>query len=453
MKDIYSSEILYLKISTLKYLKNNHLVVVFMLLIEALISKLIYQILFMIQLLELLKPIALQVNFNFTNVTFQDVFSNDGNIAKLNFISYNQLLYMQNCRILQTIEGYSKFRSLFSSSQKYETTMFSVQQGYLILRDIFVQLYLNIFLQLNYQSKVSLTSIEIDYSYYYQNSIMQISFSADQQCKIEITNLKIKNFKLYKNDPKLQKIQIKQVFGYQQKLSQDCKNQQLLKLINSTYELINLSDYIAEPQNQIESLVQITNVKNKDSISIKSSQFSNNQCQFCQSGLIFIKLIELQSENVILSNIWLMDNQCGENGCLCIVQEFQSQDQKKMSTLTLDTMFCYRNQAKKGGCIVSQQVGLKITNSILSENLAVEQGGSIYYDGEQIYYYRITLSCQTQHKKEVQYIQATKVCLNQTKLQTISIIILHMDMVTLVHLTQLNLQQCTKIYNFQLQIL
>ncbi|CAK62039.1 unnamed protein product (macronuclear) [Paramecium tetraurelia] len=329
-----------------------------------------------------LKPIALQVNFNFTNVTFQDVFSNDGNIAKLNFLSYNQLLYMQNCRILQTIEGYSKFRSLFSSFQKYETTMISIQQGYLILRDIFVQLYLNIFLQLNYQSRISLTSIEIDYSYYYQNSIMQISFSADQQCKIEITGLKIKNFKWYKDDPKLVAIQIRQVIDEQQKLSQDCRNEQILGLKNQTYELINLSDFIAEPQNQIQNLVQITNVKNKDSISIKSSQFSNNQCLLCLSGLIFVKLIEFQSDNIIISNIWLMDNQCGENGCLCIVQEFLSQDQKKMSTLTLDTMFCYRNQAKKGGCIVSQQVGLKIKNSIFSENLAVEQGGSIYYDGE-----------------------------------------------------------------------
>lgn len=35
-------------------------------------------------------------------------------------------------------------------------------------------------------------------------------------------------------------------------------------------------------------------------------------------------------------------------------------------------MFCYRNYAKRGGCIVSKKVGLKISNSILSENLAVE---------------------------------------------------------------------------------
>ncbi|CAK69548.1 unnamed protein product (macronuclear) [Paramecium tetraurelia] len=74
-----------------------------------------------------LKTIAQQVNFNFTNVTFQDVFSNDCNIAKLNFISFNQLLYIQNCRILQTIQGYSKFRSLFSPLQKHETTMISIQ--------------------------------------------------------------------------------------------------------------------------------------------------------------------------------------------------------------------------------------------------------------------------------------------------------------------------------------
>ncbi|CAK69568.1 unnamed protein product (macronuclear) [Paramecium tetraurelia] len=329
-----------------------------------------------------LKPIAQQINFNFTNVTFQDVFSNDGNIAKLNFLNYNQQLYMQNCRILQTIEGYSKFRSLFSLFQNYETTLISMQQGYLVLRHLFVQLYLNIFLQLNYQSKVSLTSIEIDYSFYYQNSIMQISFSEDQKCKIDITDLKIKNVKWYKDDPKLQAIQIKQVIDDQLKLSQDCQIEQILILKNSIYELINLQDHLAVPQKQIESLLQITNVKHKDSISIKSSQFSNNQCILCQSGLLFIKLIELQSENIILSNIWLMDNQCGQNGCLCFVQEFQSQEQKIMSKLSLDNMFCYRNQAEKGGCIVSKQVGLKITNSILSENLAIRQGGSIYYDGE-----------------------------------------------------------------------
>ncbi|CAK62062.1 unnamed protein product (macronuclear) [Paramecium tetraurelia] len=329
-----------------------------------------------------LKPIAQQINFNFTNVTFQDVFSNDGNIAKLNFLNYNQQLYMQNCRILQTIEGYSKFRSLFSLFQNYETTLISMQQGYLVLRHLFVQLYLNIFLQLNYQSKVSLTSIEIDYSFYYQNSIMQISFSEDQQSNIEITGLKIKNFKWYKDDPKLESTQIKYIIDDQLKLSQDCRNEQILKFKNSTYELINLLDFIVEPQKQIDNLVQITNVKNKDSISIKSSQFSNNQCKFCQQGLIFIKLIELQSDKIILSNIWLMDNLCGQNGCLCFVQELQSQEKKIMSKLSLDNMFCYRNQAEKGGCIVSKQVGLKITNSILSENLAIRQGGSIYYDGE-----------------------------------------------------------------------
>ncbi|CAD8205394.1 unnamed protein product [Paramecium pentaurelia] len=329
-----------------------------------------------------LKPIAQQININFTNVTFYDVYSNDGNIVKFNFLNYDQLLYMQNCRILQTIEGYSKFRSLFSSFQKYETTMISIQLGYLILRDIFVQLYLNIFLELNYQSKISLTSIEIDYSYYYQNSIIFISFAADQQCKIEVTGLKIKNLKLYKDDPKLETIQIKQIIDDYEKLSQDCQNQQILTFKNQTYKFINLLDTISEPQNYIENLVQITNVKNKDSISIKSSQFSNNYCLFCQQGLVFIRLIELQSDNIILSNIWLMDNQCGENGCLCFVQEFESQENKKLSQLTLDTMFCYRNYAKRGGCIVSKQVGLKISNSILSENLAVEQGGSIYYDGE-----------------------------------------------------------------------
>ncbi|CAK69549.1 unnamed protein product (macronuclear) [Paramecium tetraurelia] len=117
-------------------------------------------------------------------------------------------------------------------------------------------------------------------------------------------------------------------------------------------------------------------------------QYQLNQANFqiisayCVNKYLF-QLNQLSCNRTILfyQNIWLMDNQCGQNGCLCIVQEFQSQDQKQMSKLTLDTMFCYRNQAKKGGCIVSQQIGLQITNSILSEKLT-EQGESIYYDGE-----------------------------------------------------------------------
>ncbi|CAD8120689.1 unnamed protein product [Paramecium sonneborni] len=329
-----------------------------------------------------LKPNAQQINFNFTNLTIIDVFSNDGNIAQLNFLNYEQSFYMSNCVIIQTLEGYIKFRSILKEIKKYELTMISIQQGYIILRNVFAKLYLNILLYLTYQSKISFTSIEIDDSYYYQKPIISVSFAVDQISKIEINGLKIKNLKLYIEDPSLSIIQIQQKIEDENKFILDCQNNYTIKLKNSTYKLIKLQELLEQPQDYIKNLVEIINVKNKDQISIKQSQFLNNTCSNCQQGLFYLRIIEEQSNNIFLQNIWLMDNNCGQRGCLQFVQDDESKKNNSISVYTIDTMFCYRNYAKRGGCVGSKGIGIKIANSILSQNIAGEQGGGVYYEGQ-----------------------------------------------------------------------
>ncbi|CAD8112075.1 unnamed protein product [Paramecium sonneborni] len=321
------------------------------------------------------------ISLNFSNLTIIDTYSNDGNIAKLNLLNSNQQFSMQNCIILQTIEGYLTYRSKLNKINQQNPYMISISSGDINLANIFVKLYLTSFLQLTSQNKVSLTQIEIDNSYYYQSPIILVEFSVDQISKIEINNLKMNNFKSYNEDQISHVSDIRIPVDESIKLIYNCSNQDGLQLKNQTYKIINQLELISHPFS-IQSLIQITNVKSSDQILIKLCSFSNNQCSNCHQGLIFIKLIEEQANNIILQNNMLMDNQCGQNGCLYFFNEIDTSRYINNSLVKIDTILCYRNTAIIGGCIVSNGVGLSIQKSIFSENQAYEQGGSIFFKGD-----------------------------------------------------------------------
>ncbi|CAD8128315.1 unnamed protein product [Paramecium sonneborni] len=348
----------------------------------------------------------------FQDLVLNDIFSLQGSIIYIEFSVYKKLqqqIMFDHLEIKNTIQGYLNYLDKLSltdsqlvSQQQFQRSLIQIAYAnYISLSNIFIIL-------LNYEAFINISQIKnieifntsISNSTFI-NSMITLNLNK-KDSQIRVINFQVKNVEVSNQINVIHKCILRQFeFEKQQSI---CSIDKLLKEspILLKYKKIetNLSnaycviEQINKLQNyEISSLLNIN--PSQTQVQISQFQLTHINCKICQKGLLNINIYDDKSV-IVINQIALNDNDCGYQSCINLyksvlisrlLQSFYQNINSKQFELKIHKYQCVRNFAQKAirnynTCLFIQDVSTLIENSIFYNNTAVEQGGSMYVNGQ-----------------------------------------------------------------------
>ncbi|CAD8044006.1 unnamed protein product [Paramecium primaurelia] len=302
-----------------------------------------------------IKPSQYQCYLKLQNVTFKDVYAVhysaiffqiiDANIDSISTIElFNIEIENSFLQLLQFLKTYQIDLNNYNINE--QSAMFSLQNVLIYLNDFKVTgFFAQPILYLTYIKCIFLDKIIV----YNIASLFSLL-------------IYIENMPFYKSAFMVKSIQINSF------------NELDINQIKKYSQIEDINQYILNKNDSLnsKSLLEIVLNNNLTSASVFSLNMHNNNCKTCQSGLVNINNTQI-IKKVRLINLYFFKNSCGLGSCLQLnsiinqILHFLSQ-----------SIFCY-NSAQIGGALYLSNFRLKIHKTVFFNNIAIGQGGAIYY--------------------------------------------------------------------------
>ncbi|CAD8200138.1 unnamed protein product [Paramecium octaurelia] len=310
-------------------------------------------------------------------------FSLIGSLVYLNFeesYANTSFLQLQNLKLSTTLEGFSKYFSLFYNNNNLNLQEIEALENFLILlyeRSI-------IFSKLG---RISITNLII-------SGLINEIIIYDQSIKmLQVNSLFIKNSSIANKG-------LIYVVPYQNSnFSIDINSFLVENLITNTDEIQNL--YLKSTnisRENILGIINIINIHKNGNIKFRNIKFQNNYCSSCLAGLMNFQFNTYNNNNLNIYDITFKQNKCGQRGCLNIIQDsiyyYQIDYEDNMRLLEsvdvnnsinyvfkIQDYYCYQNQGTFGVCLFIQNLAGQINGAIFAQNTAIVSGGAVYSFG------------------------------------------------------------------------
>ncbi|CAD8151403.1 unnamed protein product [Paramecium octaurelia] len=372
-------------------------------------------------------PSQQENNIQMTNLNVVDCYS-----VKSSFLSFKpssldnikSQIYMSGVIFENTEKGFNTFISLLISpttteldSIRNSNALISIKYASISISNCsFQSPQFSYFLDIESATNITLQNLEIINSTVLYSPLLKMSLRSQYSSNLMIKNLTVQNV--------IQKIQI---------VDNPCLVTSLIATRSFVCPLIattqnkKLSDYDTTSVQQITmecnqyliyqnvsykfSLIEIDELKASHNFQAEDITFDSIKCSDCQYGIIRIKDIEkLDIENILFSNIKIRDSNCGQTGCLSLLQ-YESDSilrkdllssslnsrvlqQHDYFNLTYNLIYQARilnslfinNNAIYGGSIFIVEIS-SILHGCYFKNNSASVGGAIYYFSKQTQLY------------------------------------------------------------------
>ncbi|CAD8125391.1 unnamed protein product [Paramecium sonneborni] len=155
-------------------------------------------------------------------------------------------------------------------------------------------------------------------------------------------------------------------------------NQNCIKITISTVEksqtFQNVQNSFKRNAKNSSSLINLKSVQEKNNYRLNLIQIKRNNCTFCSNGLIYFNVYKI--EKLSIYDLDCFYNIISDYGCL----NFAHATQVSLSYIKVINSNIINNIGKKGAAITSIEAPIFVSNCIIMNNVANEQGGGLYFD-------------------------------------------------------------------------
>ncbi|CAD8126702.1 unnamed protein product [Paramecium sonneborni] len=155
-------------------------------------------------------------------------------------------------------------------------------------------------------------------------------------------------------------------------------NQNCTKITISTVEksqtFMNVQNSFKRNAKNSSSLINLKSIQEKNNYRFNLIQIKRNNCTFCSNGLIYFNIYKIEKLSIYDLNCFY--NIISDYGCLNFVHATQI----SQSYIKVINSKIINNTGNKGAAITSIEAPIIVSNCIIMNNIANEQGGGLYFD-------------------------------------------------------------------------
>ncbi|CAK55869.1 unnamed protein product (macronuclear) [Paramecium tetraurelia] len=334
-----------------------------------------------------IEPSFLKNEINLDNLTIQESFSIQNSILTFSPSRQNSVysnFKISNSLIINSENAFnyyiSQLQDISSQDvkpfQRENPTMYVQYCNFTMVNCSFIQFHIATILEIYNGYLINLNNIEILNSTYYLSPILRISLREGFMGKILLQDFKLQKLQQYQTQIEdCQEVEIvatKDLLCFDD-LSDIVQNPLVeLKKYNLTNQLICNKKLIFEEANYNMSLIEIKSIDNEQELLIENLLISNIECSNCYFGVFTVQDVKVNSMNLRLKNVSLINNTCGVIGCLSFLQNSNFNLNENQQNRIL------QNSVEKIKNIQNKQIQLKISNSLFINNIA-DYGGACFF--------------------------------------------------------------------------
>ncbi|CAD8048507.1 unnamed protein product [Paramecium sonneborni] len=317
---------------------------------------------------------------------------------------------IKNSKLINTENAFNEYLSQLQDIsqqdikpfQRENPTMYVQYCNFTMFNCTFTNFHIANILEILNGYIVNLNQIIIANSTYYVSPIIRVSLREGFIGQILISELKIQQLQQYKTQfgecEEIEVIQTKDLSCFNE--YQDIVQDPIVETtkMNLSNQLICNKNSIFQNINYNISLIEIKNINNQQELIIMDTIIQNNECSNCYFGVMSISDVNVNSTNLKINNISLINNQCGVIGCISFLQNlnfnFKQIQQNRILEISSERMQYIQNKeiqlkiknsqfinniADYGGALLVNDLTILIEQCLFQLNYGRQIGGAIYY--------------------------------------------------------------------------